>query len=196
MKKIVILLVLLFSFVEADAQESKITVAVLPFKNVSDIKAHNWLSETIAESIVSKLGESREVSLIERALLDKAIQELKFQKSGIVDATSAAKIGKYIGAKIVVIGTYTIFMEKLKIDARFVDVETAEIKAVASDLGLYNNALELSTAVGFKLFGSLTRVLDIKTVSQTAEAQDVKMEKVAKADLPPGAASEYYSKGY
>jgi|GEM_PF-572199 len=174
MKKIIIVLILLFSFVEAGAQENKITVAVLPFKNVSGEKAHNWLSETISESIISKLGESKEVSLIERSQLDQALQEYKYQKSGMVDAKTAAKIGKQIGAKVVVIGTYTIVKDKLKIDARFVDVETAEIKATASDLGLKDNVLELSNAVAFKLFGSLTRVLDIKSVSQTAEANVVK----------------------
>jgi len=174
MKKIIIALILLFSFVEAGAQENKITVAVLPFKNVSGEKAHNWLSETISESITTKLGESKEVSLIERAQLLTALQEFKYIKSGMVDVKTAVKIGKQIGAKIVVIGSYTIFQGKLKIDARFVDVETAEIIATADDLGLYTNALELSTAVGFKLYGKLTRVLDIKSVSQTATAQDVK----------------------
>lgn len=193
MKKIVILLVLLFSFAEASAQEKRI--AVLPFKNLMQKQDLNWLSAAIPETITAKLGAIRGVSLIERAQPDKAFQEMGLQKAGVVDKKTAVKAGKIAGVDIVVIGAFQVVGDEVRITARSVEVQTGKVLSTADERKSFREMYALQDAVAFSLASSLQKALNI-VVAQTAEAQDVKKEKVAKADMPPGKASDYYSKGY
>ena len=191
MKKIVILLVLLFSFVEADAEETRI--AVLPFKNLMQKQDLNYLSEGIAATITAKLGSMRGITVVERSQLQMVMEELKLQKSGIVDEKTAVKIGKQLGIHIVVIGEFQVAGDHIRISARFVEVQTGKVLSTAIETDLFAKMFMLQDAVAFSLARSLSKAVNIVA---GAEAEDVKKEKPALASLPPGAASEYYSKGY
>ncbi|HBG92261.1 MAG: hypothetical protein A2X54_00825 [Nitrospirae bacterium GWF2_44_13] len=192
MKKIVILLVLLFSFTEASAQEKRI--AVLPFKNLMHKQDLNWLSEAIPETITAKLGSIRGVTLIERSQLDAAFKELGFQKAGVVDEKTAVKAGKIAGVDIVVIGSFSVLGDQVRISARFVEVQTGRILSTAEETKSFREMYALTDAVAFSLAESLQKAL--KIVASGAESEDVKKEKATVASLPPGKASDYYSKGY
>jgi hypothetical protein len=45
--------------------------------------------------------------MVERSQLDAVLREGKFQHSGLVDDATAAKLGKQMGASLVLVGTYT-----------------------------------------------------------------------------------------
>ncbi|MDI6744773.1 MAG: FlgO family outer membrane protein [Thermodesulfovibrionales bacterium] len=192
MEKIVIVLVLLLSFAEASAQEKRI--AVLPFKNLMQKQDLNWLSEAIPETITAKLGSIRGVSLIERAQLDKAFQEMGLQKAGVVDESTAVKAGKIAGVDIVVIGAFQVVGDEVRITARFVEVQTGKVLSTADERKSFREMYALQDAVAFSLAESLQKAL--KIVATGAESEDVKKEKPTVASLPPGKASDYYSKGY
>jgi superkiller protein 3 len=192
MKMIMIVLVLLFSLVEANAEEKRI--AVLPFKNLMQEKTYDGLSEGIPAIIISKLGTMRGISLVERAQLDKAFQEMGLQKVGVVDEKTAVKAGKILGVDIVVVGEFQVIGGNIRISARFVEVQTGKVLSTADEIGLFEKIFALQDAVAFSLAKSLSKALNI--VAAGAESEDVKKEKAAVASLPPGTASEYYSKGY
>ena len=50
-----------------------------------------------------------------------------------MDAPNAAKVGKLVGARYVVLGTFVDFYGDFRVDARLVNVETGEIIKVESD---------------------------------------------------------------
>ncbi|MCX5718277.1 MAG: FlgO family outer membrane protein [Nitrospirae bacterium] len=192
MKRIIILLVLLFSFVEANAEEKRI--AVLPFKNLMQKQDFNYLSEGIAATITAKLGSIRGIAVVERSQLEAAFKEMGLQKAGVVDEKTAVKAGKILGVDIVVIGEFQVAGDQVRISARFVEVQTGKVVSTAVETDFFQKIFMLQDAVAFSLAESLQKAL--KIVATGAESEDVKKEKATMASMPPGTASEYYSKGY
>jgi len=57
--------------------ETEITVAVMPFENVSAVKEADWLSLGVAESLYADLQAMGKFAMVERLQLERARNELK-----------------------------------------------------------------------------------------------------------------------
>jgi hypothetical protein len=66
---------------------------------------------------------------VERSLINKLIEEQKLGMTGVVDDTTATKIGKLLGVKAIISGSVLKLQNVLEINARIIDVETGSIKA-------------------------------------------------------------------
>lgn len=80
-----------------------IAVAEFNFKTPQGEKS-NRESELARQKIMDMLLDSGRIRLIERDKLDKIISEQQLGETGLVDADSAAKIGKLAGVDAVLIG--------------------------------------------------------------------------------------------
>jgi curli biogenesis system outer membrane secretion channel CsgG len=118
----------------------------------------------ITDLLVNDLVKDGSYSIIERKALDKIMAEQNFSSSERADPTSAAKIGKLLGVDAIIVGSITQFGNETKktnlgggggnwggfglggvghsnskanvgISARIVNVDTAEILAVAEGAG-------------------------------------------------------------
>ncbi len=118
----------------------------------------------ICDLIVKRLVQDGTYSVIERKALDKILAEQNFSTSDRANPASAAKIGKILGLDAIIIGSITQFGGENKntkvggaggglgrfgigsvgrksskaivtVDARIVDIDTAEILAVADGKG-------------------------------------------------------------
>jgi curli biogenesis system outer membrane secretion channel CsgG len=118
----------------------------------------------IADLLVKNLVTDGTYSVIERKQLDKILGEQNFSNSNRADPTSAARIGKILGLDAIIVGSITEFGNETKnrnvggggggfggfgiggighkeskanvmLDARLVDVDTAEILGVAEGKG-------------------------------------------------------------
>lgn len=85
----------------------------------------------VGEDLVTKLFLTRKVRVVERSLLEKAVAELKLNLSGLVDPDRAKRLGKQVGADVIVTGTITDLKTTVKINARMIEVETGDILAAA-----------------------------------------------------------------
>jgi len=65
--------------------------------------------------------------IVDRAQLNALIAEQDLGASGRVDQNTAARIGRLVGAKYMIFGSFTDFYGDFRIDARIVDTETSEI---------------------------------------------------------------------
>lgn len=157
-------------------------IAVLPFDDGS-IK-RTWgenfsLGKGVADELVTALMATNRFRLIERAEIDRVLEEQNLGKGGVIDPQSAAKIGKILGVQYLVIGRITEFSTKedddllanpnhhnpmgmriarttsrVAIDARLVDATTAEILASVTGTGKKATVnLGLITKEGGVLFG-------------------------------------------
>ncbi len=88
-------------------------------------------STIIQERLTTYLAQTGKVEVIERRLLEKVLNEMKLGSSGVVDAATAQKLGKVLGAAAVVTGTLHNIPKKNKVEinARLVRTETAKILA-------------------------------------------------------------------
>lgn len=88
----------------------------------------------IQERLTTALAANRKISLIERAMLEKVMIELKLQSSGAIDEATAKKLGKLLGADAIVTGTLNdVKKGRTEINARVVDAGTAKILTAASE---------------------------------------------------------------
>jgi TolB-like protein len=105
----------------------KPTVAVLYFDYGGKKADLEPLREGLAQMLITDLAELREIRVVERARLKAVLEEHNLAASGKVDAASAARIGKLLGANELVLGSFFDLAGTLRVDARVVEVETGKI---------------------------------------------------------------------
>lgn len=123
------------------AQAGRPGVAVLPFENggsygrdAEDLEA---LRRGIAGILISELATRPAIRLVDRAETQRLLDEQNLAASGRVDAATAARVGRLVGARYMIAGTFLDLYGDFRIDARIIDVETGEIvNVVRSDPSL------------------------------------------------------------
>lgn len=107
----------------------KIKIAILPFENISENSKFTMLSKGLPESMLQNISQLENYLVVEGVFRDKLLKEIDFQQGKYVDPSSAAKIGKLLGMEQVVIGSFQINDNKIKISSRSVKVENGQILA-------------------------------------------------------------------
>jgi len=102
-------------------------VAVLYFDYTGKDQELEVLRKGLAQMLISDLSGTDTIRVVERDRLEDILTELKLQGSGKIDPKSAAKLGKLLGAKYLVVGGYFDLQGALRVDARIVDVETGRV---------------------------------------------------------------------
>jgi TolB-like protein len=103
----------------------RFTIAVLPFEG-KGIGGQLGQIDLLDKLITGFVSVNR-FKIIERAQLEKVLEEQKLGLSGVIDASTAAEIGKGIGADGVICGSVISGGSTVSIDARLIDTETAAI---------------------------------------------------------------------
>ncbi len=128
-------------------------VAVLDLKNLSQFDDPR-IGRGVSNMLITALVSTGRFTVVERneAVLQKIFEEQKLGQSGAVTPQTAAKVGRMLGARFVVIGEVSEFgirktsafvgvggsktiTTRVVVDARMVDTETAETAAAASGIG-------------------------------------------------------------
>ncbi len=160
-------------------------IAVIPFQNITGDKEKNWIGAGFSETLTTKLVKVSEITVLERENLSKILDEIKFQYTGAVDEKTAVKMGKLYGADVLVFGAFQVIGEKLKITARFVDVETRKVIDTAEANGNISDIFKLQDEIAFNLMDSLKIVLAEK------EKEEIKINPTDNLT-----AYQWFSKGY
>ncbi len=115
-------------------------VAVLPFENTTGQKPDS-LGTYLAEKITHLLVARRPATVVERTFLDKVTDEIARGYSGRFDEGSLKKVGRFLNADTLIVGSYTRLTNGLtEVMARAVSVETGEI-VVASSTTIASNLI-------------------------------------------------------
>ncbi|MBN2367342.1 MAG: hypothetical protein JXL67_14330, partial [Calditrichaeota bacterium] len=109
----------------AEIVGDRLSVAVLPFESKG--LGAELGSIDLLDKLITGFVNINRFKVIERALLEKILEEQKLGMSGIIDASTAAEIGKGIGVDAVIVGSVTRAQNALSIDARVIDTESAAI---------------------------------------------------------------------
>jgi tetratricopeptide (TPR) repeat protein len=115
------------------------TIAIMEFDNFSIGKYQEQLgalSKGLADFFEHDFRKISALKVVERDKIDFVLKELELQKSGQVDQATAAKIGKILGAQIMVFGSITQLDDNnSRMIVRAVKVETSEIIASVDKQG-------------------------------------------------------------
>jgi len=103
-------------------------LAVIPFSTTEDsLKA---ITEYFTEQSTISFSMNNVFTLIERENLNEIIQETEFQVSDIVDEETTVRLGKVLGAEVLIIGTVYSRGQHYELFLKLLRVETAEILSV------------------------------------------------------------------
>src|SRR5437762_2698557 len=140
---------------QAHGQDTRPAIAVFPFDNGGsygqDKDNFDALQKGIAGLMISDLAAGAAVRVVERDELQKLLDEQNLGAAGRVDPQTAAKIGKLVGARYVVLGTFIDFYGDFRLDARLVNVETSEILKVEKDQAQRDHLFQIIQNVAGRL---------------------------------------------
>ena len=128
-------------------------VAVMPFENISG-SAERKVAEIMTDQVTVALVNSGSYTVLERTQLEKAIKEINFQNSGVVNPNQMIELGKMTGTDYTIVGKVLLatvvnnemarcgdilgggnpfgkfiprYKGKVSLDVRFIDNETGEL---------------------------------------------------------------------
>lgn len=111
---------------------AKAKVAVLPFLYIGGAENSRG-GRVVAERLTTELAGDKRLRVLERALLDKALGELKLDAAGLAGEAGAREAGKLLAADFVVIGSlYRDNAGRLEFNARAVETATGKIASAVA----------------------------------------------------------------
>ncbi|MFA5778585.1 MAG: CsgG/HfaB family protein [Elusimicrobiota bacterium] len=146
----VMLSVVLSFFVSSQVFAALPRIAVMKLENKTAYRGSlNDLEGGTADMLVTKLVETKKFKVIERAELDKVMEEQKLGLSGTITAQTAAAVGKILGVEYMIIGSVNEYGLKssetsafgvqvinhtasVGLDIRVINTTTAEITTAAT----------------------------------------------------------------
>jgi TolB-like protein len=117
-------------FINTLAQDKKKTLAIIDFVTLDG--QPTMLGKYIQEELTIRIFRSGKISIVERSLLDKVMEEWNLGATGYINEETAAKIGQVLGVETIAIGSLTDLGTTVKVNARIINVETGTLLSVAS----------------------------------------------------------------
>ena len=82
-----------------------LTISILDVKRKGVSFLREGEDEFITYQISEKFMENPRIKVVERAILDKLLEELKLGSSELADKKTAIKVGRILGARLILTGT-------------------------------------------------------------------------------------------
>jgi hypothetical protein len=105
-------------------------IAVFPF----DIAGTHWGGE-FSDSITHHFFKTGKIEVVERDALNKIMKEQNLSMTGLIDDTNAVKVGKLLGADVIVIGRGTMLKKHQKSGDEMNMIDTFTLKAINVETG-------------------------------------------------------------
>jgi hypothetical protein len=135
------------------ANSPGLTVAILDF-DTDTVSAPN-LGSQIGETLAVMLSDETGFTLVDRASITKVLAEHSMNLSGLMNPDDAIKIGKLIGARILITGKVFVLDKQVFMTAKLIGTETSIVQGVLihgdKDADLAPLVLSLADKVGEKL---------------------------------------------
>jgi TolB-like protein len=162
-------------------------VAVMPFFAGAalglDADAMGALSIGIQQILITELTTNSALRVVDRSVIRELLAEQDLGASGRVDAETAARIGRVVGAKYVIVGGFSDIQGVFRLDGRVVDAETSEVLKAEQVTDRRDNLYGIITTFGNRL----TDGVKLPPLSRSAREQ----QEVRAAQTPPAAVVLY-----
>ena len=162
MKKCSIGLIFVLSFLffnlcpAAMAATQQIRLIIFPFQNLTQNKADDWIGNGFAETLTSSLASVQDLVILERSQLKNILSEQTLGQTGYVDQKTAVEMGKILNANVVVVGSFQKVNNQIRINSRFVDIETGQVQKdhIADIQGQIDDVFTLQNQLADKIIQS------------------------------------------
>ena len=130
----------------ATAQSAPVGIAILPFEDRGsygqDKEVFRALELGIPSALATELSRHPGVRVADQTRVSQAVKGQNLAPNARVDAGTAARVGSQVGVRYSIAGNFADFYGSLRIDARIIETEGAQIIRVVSnsDPGLQDRA--------------------------------------------------------
>jgi TolB-like protein len=123
-------------------------VAIISFDNTSGKPSeYGELGGPLRDMLTTDLKSVKNLTMVDRQALEKILNEQNLNNTKNFDVSTASKIGKLLGAEVIITGTYFEFYGSLRVDAKFINVETGEIDFSVGVDGAREKLLDLKNSL-------------------------------------------------
>ena len=130
-------------------------IAIIYFDNSGGEHSLDKLKKGLADMLITDLSNINMLAIVERDKLESILKEQKLNNSKEFDPNTASKVGKLLGAQIILTGGYFEMMGSLRLDARFIDVETGKILKADGVDGQTSNFFKIQKQLAWKIINTL-----------------------------------------
>jgi len=111
-------------------------LAFVDFQEKGVLTERDGISSVLTLQLTDYLNQSKRVQVVERALMDKLLEELNLGSSELADPQTALRLGKVLAAKLIGTGSLLNLPNGTSMTMRLIDTETTSIPMVLNrDLG-------------------------------------------------------------
>jgi TolA-binding protein len=112
-----------------------VTLAILYLQNLSPDAKLDPMEVGFTDTLITYLQDRPGVSVVERDQLNKVLEELGLQKSALGESGESAKIGRMLGAQVLLLGSYLVTKDRIRFDAHLVSADTGMLIQAVSASG-------------------------------------------------------------
>jgi TolB-like protein len=131
---ILILVIALLSVRAAWAGEPQ-RIWILPFEQLHEDHSIDYLRETLPALLTVAISQSGDDLVVDRQLLNELLDELSLTLEGLTSSDDRRRIGKLLGATVMITGSFTRESGDLLVNMRAIDLETGIVTATSSVSG-------------------------------------------------------------
>ena len=141
----IVLIVCMAGIVSAPAMsEDGVSVAVWDLESyVPEGSIVADMGEMLSATVIETFKDSGKYEVVERQRLLLVLEELNIGTSEVVSDSTRLEIGRIVGARLMVFGSYTAIGETIMLDLRMVEVETSRILKATYKTTTSSNPAEL-----------------------------------------------------
>ena len=150
-------------------------IAIIYFDNSGGESTMDKLKKGLADMLITDLSNINMLNIVERDKLEAILKEQKLNNSKEFDPSTASKVGKLLGAQIILTGGYFEMAGSMRIDARFIDVETGKILKADGVDGTTSSFFKIQKQLSWKIINNL----DIKL--SDVEKKEMEINEKTKA---------------
>jgi serine/threonine protein kinase/Tfp pilus assembly protein PilF len=168
--------------------QTRRSVAVLGFRNLTGQADAAWLSTALSEMMTTELGAGEKLRTVAGETIERMAEKIALPESGSLAQDTLTRARNHLGADAVVYGSYVVLdgtPAKIRLDLRLQDVVQGQLLASFSEVGYAADLLNMVSHGGAALRGKMG-------VGELDAAQ----AQLARAVLPATAeAARFYAEG-
>lgn len=178
MQRILVLLLLVFSFYKVTLAQNKITIAVM---DLTGEGVSNSESRIITSRLRTNLVNTDKFTVVEREKMEEILEEQGIQLSGCTSNECVVEAGKLLGVRRIVAGEFGKIGSLFTISIRMIDVQTGRILRTATE----DCECRIEDVLTISIDNVAKRLAGIETTNKTANIMKYNSNFYQQANMLP-----------
>jgi class 3 adenylate cyclase/tetratricopeptide (TPR) repeat protein len=154
---------------------SPLTMWVMDF-NVQGYPLQEGQERLLVSGMTDQILQHSHAQLVERALFDRLVEELKLGTSELIDPSTALSLGRILAAKLILSGQIIYSGPQVQVSMRLIETETGRIAATVTELfGSAVPASVLAERLSKNLLEKLTKLYPLRGKISKVQGEKVSL---------------------